>query len=118
MWIIGGRVAKLAIYMNEAGESVMHRTGFSWMAAIVPPIWAFQHRLYKTCVAAFVVGVFVTHTNALMPNDAPWVGLRIGWVLFQVLGVGFGSNLYHRVVLERSGYFMTSAEPDRLKGSR
>jgi hypothetical protein len=111
-------VAKLAIYMNEAGESVMHRTGFSWMAAIVPPIWALQHRLYKTCVAAFVVSVFVTHTNALMPNDAPWVGLRIGWVLFQVLGAGFGSNLYHRVVLERSGYFITSAEPGRLKGSR
>jgi hypothetical protein len=65
-----------------------------------------------------IVGVFVTHTNALMPNDAPWVGLRIGWVLFQVLGAGFGANLYHRVVLERSGYFMTSAEPGRLKGSR
>jgi hypothetical protein len=111
-------VAKLAIYMNEAGESVMHRTGFSWMAAIVPPIWAFQHRLYKTCVAAFVVGVFVTHTSALIPNGGPWIGLRIGWVLFQVLGVGFGSNLYHRVVLERSGYFMTSAEPGRLKDSR
>ena len=111
-------MAKMAIYMNEAGESVMHRTGFSWMAAIFPPIWAFQHRLYKTCVAAIVVGAFVTHASALMPNGGPWDGLRIGWLLFQVLSAGFGANLYHRVVLERSGYFMTSAEPGRLKDSR
>jgi len=111
-------MAKLAIYMNEAGDSVLHRTGFSWMAAIFPPIWAFQHRLYKTCVAAFVVGVFVTHAGALMPNGAPWIGLQIGWVLFQVLGAGFGAHLYHRVALERSGYFMTSAEPARLTGGR
>jgi hypothetical protein len=44
-------MAKLAIYMNEAGQSVLHRGGFSWLAAIVPPIWALQHRLYKTFIA-------------------------------------------------------------------
>jgi len=109
-------MATLAIYMNEAGDSVLHRTGFSWMAAIFPPIWALQHRLYKTFVAAIVVGAVVTHVSALMPNGAPWVGLQIGWILFQLLGAGFGANLYHRAVLERSGYFMTSAEPVRLKG--
>jgi hypothetical protein len=104
--------------MNEAGDSVLNRTGFSWMAAIFPPIWAFQRRLYKTSVAALVVGIVVSHVNALLPNGAPWIALQIGWILFQVLGAGFGANPYHRVVLERSGYFVTSAEPARLKGGR
>jgi Protein of unknown function (DUF2628) len=109
-------MAKLAIYMNEAGKSVLHRTGFSWAAAIVPPIWALQHRLYKTCVATFAVNILLPQAIALMPNGAPQTGVQIGWALFQLLGAGFGANLYHRVVLERSGYFMTSAEPGRLKG--
>lgn len=111
-------MGQLAIYMNDAGESALHRTGFSWVAAIAPPIWAFQHRLYKTFIAALAVGVFMTHANALMPNTAPWTGFRIGWILLQVLGAGFGANLYHRIVLEYSGYFMTSAEPSRLNGGR
>jgi hypothetical protein len=109
-------MAKLAIYMNEAGKSVLHRTGFSWVAAIVPSIWALQHRLYKSCVAIFVIQLLENQTIALMPNGAPWASVQIGLFLFQALGTGFGANLYHRVVLDRSGYFMTSAEPRRLKG--
>lgn len=104
-------MAKLAIYMNEAGQSVVHRTGFSWVAAIVLPIWALQHRLYKTCVATLVINALLPQAYALMP-----MVFQIGLALFQVLGAGFGANLYHRIVLEHSGYFMTSAEPRRLKG--
>jgi hypothetical protein len=111
-------MAKLAIYMNEAGDSLLHRTGFSWVAAIFPPIWALQHRPYKTCFATFAVGIFVSHASTLMPNGAPWIGLKIAWILFQVFGAGFGANPYHRIVLKRSGYFMTSAEPSRLEGGR
>ena len=102
--------------MNEAGDCVVHRTGFSWVAAIVPVIWALQHRLYKTCAATLVIQLLENQTTALMPNGAPWV--QIGVFLFQALGAGFGANLYYRVVLERSGYFMTSAEPSRLKGGQ
>jgi Protein of unknown function (DUF2628) len=107
-------MAKLAIYMNDAGKSVLHRTGFSWVAAIIPPIWALQHRLYKTCVVTFVFNGLTHQTFALMPNGARWA--ELGWAVFLGLVTGFGANLYHRVVLERSGYFITSAEPRRLKG--
>ena len=111
-------MAKLAIYMNEAGKSALHRTGFSWMAAIVPPIWALQYRLYKTCLATIVINILLSQMIALLPSGAPQTGAQICWCLFQVLGAGFGANSYHRVVLEHSGYFMTSAEPRRLKGGR
>ena len=104
-------MAKLAIYMNEAGKSVLHRSGFSWAAAIVLPIWALQHRLYKTCVATVVINALLPQAYALMP-----IGAQIGLYLLQVFGFGFGANLYYRIVLERSGYFMTSAEPGRLEG--
>jgi hypothetical protein len=90
---------------------VLHRTGFSWVAPIFPYIWALQHRLYKTCVATFVINTLLSPTYVLMP-----MVIRIGLFLVWGLAAGFGANLYHRVVLERSGYFMTSAEPGRLKG--
>jgi hypothetical protein len=106
-------MAKLAIYMNDSGDSVLHRTGFSWVAPIFPYIWALQHRLYKTCAATFVIVTFLPATYVLMP-----MGVPIGLFLVLALTAGFGANLYHRVVLERSGYFMTSAEPGRLKGGR
>ena len=104
-------MAKLAIYMNEAGDSVLHRTGFSWVAPIFPYIWALQHRLYKTCVTTIVINTLLSPNPVLMP-----LVVRIGLFLVWVLAAGFGANLYHHVVLERSGYFMTSAEPGRLKG--
>jgi hypothetical protein len=123
-------MAKLAIYMNDAGDSVLHRTGFSWVAPIFPYIWALQHRLYKTCVATFVINTLLSPTFVLMPMGVPFglikllsptyvlmpMAVRIGLFLVWGLAAGFGANLYHRVVLERSGYFMTSAEPGRLKG--
>jgi uncharacterized membrane protein len=108
-------MAKLAIYMNETGKSVLHRAGFSWMAAIVPPIWAFQHRLYKTFGATIVIFTALDQAIALIPSGAPRIGVQFGVALIQLLGIGFGANLYHRIVLEYSGYFMTSAEPGRLK---
>jgi hypothetical protein len=111
-------MAKLAIYMNEAGNSVLHRTGFSWVAAMFPPLWALQHRLYKTCVATLVIYILLILMIGPVPKDlspaGPWIAW-IPWFLIQVLGVGFGANPYHRLLLERSGYFMTSAEPRRLK---
>jgi hypothetical protein len=109
-------MAKLAIYMNEAGDSVLHRTGFSWLAAILPPIWALQYRLYKTCVATLVIDIPLNLVLVRMPNLTSMYAVGVSWYLFQILIVGFGTNLYYRVVLERSGYFMTSAEPGRLKG--
>jgi Protein of unknown function (DUF2628) len=111
-------MAKLAIYTNEAGNSVLHRTGFSWMAAIIPPVWALQHRLYRTAIAAFALNAFLIEASALIPAGAPFYGFQIGWLLLQTSVAGFGANLYYGIVLERSGYFVTSAEPGRLKASQ
>jgi hypothetical protein len=110
-------MAKLAIYMNEAGKSVVHHTGFSWVAAIFPYIWAFQHRLYKTCVATFAINALLAVMFTLVPDGAPRAGATIGCWVLQLIGAGFGASLYYRVMLEHSGYFMTSAEPSRLNGS-
>jgi hypothetical protein len=108
---MSGANQALAIYMNDAGKSVVHRTGFSWVAAILLPVWALQHRLYKTCVATIVINLLSPYAEAFM---AP--RFRIGLDLFVILGAGIIANTYHRIVLERSGFFMASAEPHRLKG--
>lgn len=92
-------MAKLAIYVNEAGESVLHRGGFSWLAAIVPPIWALQHRLYKTFIATFVVGTLVNPTIALVLNGSPRITVQLGWVLLQLVSVRFGATILYNTVL-------------------
>jgi hypothetical protein len=108
---MSGANQALAIYMDEAGKSVVHRTGFSWTAAIFLPVWALQHRLYKTCVATVAINALLPYAEAPMPR-----GFRIGLGMFQILGAGVIANTYHRILLERSGFFMASAEPRRLKG--
>jgi hypothetical protein len=109
-------MAKLAIYMNEAGDSVLHRTGFSWLAATLPPLWALQLRLYKTFVATLVIDIPLNLIIVRMPDLTSRASVLVSALLFQMLIVGFGANHYYRLMLERSGYFMTSAEPHRLKG--
>jgi hypothetical protein len=94
---------------------VLHHAGFSWVAAVALPIWAFQRRFYKTAAATTVILWALSEAFALIPSGALRIGVQIGaWLIW--LGIGFGANLYHRIVLEHSGYFMTSAEPSRLKG--
>lgn len=111
-------MARLAIYMNEAGQSVVHRAGFSWLAAVAVPVWALQHRLYKTAVLTFAMNLLAEATVVkwieLIPGQVLRTSVQLAyypllWVLF-----GFGASAFHRMTLERAGYFMTSAEPSRL----
>ena len=112
-------MARLAIYMNEAGDSVVHHAGFSWLAAVVVPVWALQRRLYKTAIVTFAINRFAETTvvpwMALIPGEVLRTGVQVGYVIVWWLLCGFGANVFHRIVLERAGYFMTSAEPGRLK---
>jgi len=48
-------MSRLRIYMRASGDSALHRSGFSWTAAFVFPLWALTRRLYKTAAVSCVV---------------------------------------------------------------
>ena len=110
---------RLAIYMNEAGDSVVHHVGFSWLAALAVPVWALQRRLYKSAAATAAISLLAEETvvpwTEQIPGTVLRTGVQLGYLLSWWLLFGFGANVFHRIVLEHSGYFMTSAEPSRLE---
>ena len=114
-------MAKLAIYMNDGGHSVIHHAGFSWLAALVVPVWALHHRLYKTAAVTLAINMLAERTVVrwieLIPGAGLRTGVQLGYLLAWWLAMGFGANVFHRKVLERGGYYMTSAEPGRLKAT-
>jgi hypothetical protein len=107
-------MARLRIYMHESGDCVLHRSGFSWLAAFVLPIWALSKRLYRTALIAFVVSVassqLVARMLPLIESDmvSEWFALAYACVYWMV--PGFLATRWHRYVLERSGYVVTADE--------
>lgn len=107
-------MAQLRIYMHASGDCVLHRSGFSWLAALVLPIWALSKRLYRTALIALVVSAaasqLVARMLALIEAEmlSGWFALAYVCVYWMV--PGFLATHWHRHVLERSGYFVAADE--------
>jgi hypothetical protein len=96
-------MTRLRLYVDERGRLAMNDAGFSWLAALSPPLWALQRRLYVLAVVALVIGAAV---NVALPSGAQ----AIAFVL-QFVAVGALANRLHRAYLERSGWRVTAEEP-------
>jgi Protein of unknown function (DUF2628) len=115
-------MTRLAIYMHASGDSVIHRSEFSWLAAFALPVWALRTRLYKTALVAFLVlvahGVFVPPLFDQIDGDttkavATLLYLGIYWAI-----PGWLASRWHRQVLERTGYFQVAVEPPARRAAR
>ena len=93
---------RLRLYVDDRGRLAMNEAGFSWLAAISPPLWALQRHLYVLAVVALAIGGAVN----------VWLGSGAQAIAFLVQ-VAFGAlaNRLHRAYLERSGWRLTAEEP-------
>jgi len=100
--------------MHPAGDGVLHRSGFSWTAAIAFPLWALTHRLYKTALVSSVGILIVSQLGPFLFGRIDNATLRalvaIGYLLGYAVTAVFLAGRWHRHVLERSGYFLSAAE--------
>jgi hypothetical protein len=96
------------LYMDERGQCVMHRDGFSWLAAASLLVWALQRRLYGVALVALVMSLgFDPAATALgLDANSQLVAFFVQFLLF-----GFLANRLHAWVLERSGWRVTAEEP-------
>lgn len=107
-------MVKLSLYIDARGRSVVHRTGFSWLAAIGLPLWALHRRLWWVLLASLPL-TLAAHllANALIglvpgPTASSWSALA--WMVGWSWAMGRWANRGHRHLLERAGYVMTATE--------
>ncbi len=106
--------ALLSLYINPRGVSVLHRTGFSWLAVLAWPLWALHRRLWWVFLASLPL-TLAAHTLAnwaigLVPGETAQGALALAWLIGWSFVAGRCANGLHRRLLERAGYLMTATE--------
>jgi hypothetical protein len=105
----------LSLYVDDSGRSSLHRSGFSWLAAIALPLWALHRRLWRTLIAVSLLSPFlhtlVGHLNERVPGQVAQGLLALAWLLAWSLACGAMANRWHRHCLERAGYRVIATEP-------
>ena len=107
-------MSRLSLYINARGESVLHRTGFSWLAAVAWPLWALHRRLWWVLLLSLpLTAALHTVVNGLIelvPGDTAQGLLALLWLVGWSLAAGRWANALHRRLLEKGGYRMTATE--------
>jgi hypothetical protein len=106
--------ALLSLYINPRGASVLHRSGFSWLATLAWPLWALHRRLWWVLLASFPLTLsahgVANWAIGLVPGETPQGLLALAWLIGWSLAAGRWANGLHRRLLERAGYRMTATE--------
>lgn len=79
-------------------DSVGIPVGFSWMAFLLGPVWAFSRRLYLLG-AAMILGAIPV---AILSEALPPLGFLIGVGIAALYGTK--ANEWHKLALLRKGY--------------
>jgi hypothetical protein len=113
-------MSRLRIYMHASGDSALHRSGFSWTAAFLFPLWALTRRLYKTaavsCVVIFALTQLIPPLFSLIRDPVVQGVAALVYMLGYWTAPGFLASRWHRHVLERAGYVVTADEISEPKG--
>ena len=96
---------RIRLYVNDEGRCVLHTSGFSWLAGLLPAIWAFQRGLFGVAVLSLVYSAVL---NGLILSYG--LGTQGLVVAAQVGLLGSFANRLHRAVLERRGWRLTAEE--------
>lgn len=107
-------MSRLSIYIRPTGESVLHRTGFSWLAAVAWPLWALHRRLWWVLLLSLPL-TFALHTVVnwgieFVPGATAQGALALLWVVGWSFAAGRWANALHRRLLEKGGFRMTATE--------
>jgi len=105
-----------SIYADRSGCLAMHRSGFSWIAALYPPLWAVPRRLWLACLGWLAISLsakalllaLLFHL-ALTGRDI--FGIYLGAILIECWVLGRFANSFHRWWLQRHGYVLIAATP-------
>ena len=104
-------MSQLSLYVNEDGRTVLHYSGFSFLAGMVPVVWALHRRLYGVAALTLVYSIAY---NFLV--DGLTLGMQSAIYLAQVALLGALANRFHAWLLKRRGWILTAQESQRSGG--
>jgi hypothetical protein len=107
-------MGRLRLYVNAHGRCALYQSGFSWLAAVSLPVWALQRRLRVLAAIALILGLGIELV-------VQWLALsgsgKLALVALQFALSGSLANPLHRMLLERSGWYVTAEEPAAVAGA-
>ena len=103
------------LYRNARQDIRIHRSGFSLFAALMLPVWAVRHRLYRTAAAVWGGSVALGIVTVLVSDRSAW-GLAdlAGAAAFTLQSAlsGILAPRWQAFVLRRDGYVVFAKEPE------
>ena len=105
-----------SIYADRSGRLALHRSGFSWIAALYPPLWAVPRRLWLACLGWLAISLSAKALLLVLLFHLPLLGagaggIYLGAVLIERCVLGRFANSFHRWWLQRRGYVLIAAAP-------
>lgn len=101
-------MSRLSLYVNDEGRTVLHYSGFSFLAGMVPVVWALHRRLYGIAALTLVYGIAYNYLVAGLT-----LGVQSAVYAVQVAVLGGLANRLHAYLLERGGWIVTARELPR-----
>ena len=108
-------MSRLRLSSDQHGACAVHENGFTWLAALSPPIWALRQHLYGLALASLVEVTAVGAVLAISPLPFGWQCVL--YVLHEA-ALGFLASPLQRWLLERRGWVVTAEEPQTATGAR
>lgn len=99
---------RLALFAHPDGRTVLHQSGFSWMAMLALPVWALQRDL-RGLAALAVVALLVPGPLLLMLGASDLMALLGAWLL--MVGYGLLAPRLHAAWMRRRGWIVLAEEP-------
>lgn len=104
-------MSQLSLYVNDNGRTVLHYSGFSFLAGMVPVVWALHRRLYGVAALTLIYSIAY---NFLV--DGLGLGMQTAIYFVQVAVLGTLANRFHALLLGRRGWILTAKELPRTNG--
>lgn len=99
---------RLQLFAHPDGRTVLHQSGFSWLAALSLPIWALQRGL-RPLAAVALVAQLVPGPLLLMLGASDLMALGGAWLL--MVGFGLAAARLHAAWMHRHGWIVLAQEP-------
>jgi len=106
---------RYSIYADRSGRLALHCSGFSWLAALFPPVWAVRRGLWLACLGWLTIDLPAKALLLAVLFRLPVIGLtgalgiHLAAMVLEFWTVGRFANPFHHWWLRRHGYVLIAA---------
>ena len=107
-------MSTLSIFANDQGRTALHRSGWSWLAALSLPLWALRRNLWRTLAALFIASppllVALDVVIKAIPGEHTQGWLALALIVGWSIACAALANRWHLRCLRRAGYRLIATE--------